>query len=77
MRRVPRPVLHIDFVSAVRASGTGLATLASLAGYPAHTPVSALLIHRTIAPTPLALQRVESLARLVNYDGPLFEETAS
>lgn len=74
MRRVPRQKLHSDFVRAVRASGQSLVTLAALADFAAHTQLVPFLNRRSVPVSALNVGRLQKLAHVVAYDGPLFRD---
>lgn len=73
MKRSPRHVLSHDFVRAVRASGHGIVALAALASFPSFTQISKLMHARSVAASPLTIERLRALARVVNYEGPIFK----
>jgi hypothetical protein len=75
MRRVPRKQLHSDFVRAVRQSDRSIRTLTALAGFTFSTNVSPYLNLRPVPASQLNIVRLQVLAAVVDYDGPIFTET--
>lgn len=60
-------------VSAARGFRVPLGTLAACVGFTREANLSRALHAPSLSATPLLRERMESLARLVGYVGPLFE----
>ena len=77
-KRGPKPSTHYRLVRAlseyVRAYPEPMWMLALRCGYPATSPLSALLHGSSVTATPLNLARLRRLAEIVRYTGPLFVE---
>lgn len=76
MRPIPRLPLARAFVRAVRNSDYNLVKLAALSGFAANTQLSDHLNSRRVPVTALNRGRFQTLAEIVGYDGPVFDEVS-
>ncbi len=73
MRPVPRSTLAAPFIRAVRASGQPVRMLASLSGFAQRFQLSDILNDHEVTTSDLMIARLQALAQVVHYDGPLFD----
>lgn len=72
------PRLHVnpEFVRAVRATRIPRTIQAQLVGFPHISTLTKFLYADTVLVTPTVRERLEALARFLEFDGPIFLEPA-
>jgi hypothetical protein len=70
---LPRIPLNPDFVEAVRRSPLTRTAQARRAGWPQANYLGSILISGVISENPVFMRRLERLAALVGYVGPILE----
>lgn len=73
-RPSPRRALNPAFHSAVLSDSRTLFDLASLAGFAAGGQLCYILRVSLVAASPLTVSRLQALAQIVGYSGPLFAD---
>lgn len=77
MRSYPKLPLARPFVRALRESDRSLFNLSAHVGFASNTQLSTMMNAPSVRATPLVRGRLEALAQLVGYDGPVFKERVS
>ena len=70
----PRIQLPEDFLSAVRNSGIKQRELSRRAGFPGESDLSLLLCNAAVVLSPRTVARLQIVAKIVGFDGPIFTE---
>jgi lambda repressor-like predicted transcriptional regulator len=71
MQRVARRLLHPQFILTVHTSGYSIAELSRRAQFPRPNQLSKLL-NRAVPCSTVQMTRLQTLAKAIGYDGPIF-----